>query len=242
MGVLATATSLSGASLLLRISCLGCYVMSGKSLVSKHCKHCKGASTICSIVTGLCAMPWSEEAKWWRRCWESIQHLLLQLYLELSNARRRCDYPLWQRRCWDVTGDWRGELRCKQGVPLQALDSLTSSFDWFITRGGGGFWYRFSMTTIFLSVLTALLSCLLDFIAASERRSGPVGCVLTRVLRCVQMLRLKPSKHPFLSHEARKWPMDTWIPPGYRTYQGFSFLAPQKYSCMHRQTMEPYIC
>lgn len=88
--------------------CLGCYVMSRKSLVSKHCKHCKGASTICSIVTGLCAMPWSEEAKWWRRCWESIQHLLLQLYLELSNARRRCDYPLWQRRCWDVTGDWGG--------------------------------------------------------------------------------------------------------------------------------------
>lgn len=107
MGVLATATSLSGASLLLWIS-YSCYVMSGKSLVSKHCKHCKGASTICSMVTGLCAMPWSEEAKWWRRCWEFIRHLLLQLYLELSNARRRCDYPLWQRRCWDVTGDWGG--------------------------------------------------------------------------------------------------------------------------------------
>lgn len=142
MGVLATATSLSGASLLLWIS-YSCYVMSGKSLVSKHCKHCKGASTICSMVTGLCAMPWSEEAKWWRRCWEFIRHLLLQLYLELSNARRRCDYPLWQRRCWDVTGDWGGGLCCKQGVPLQALDSLTSSFDWFITRGGGWFLISF---------------------------------------------------------------------------------------------------
>ena len=44
-----------------------------------------------------------------------------------------------------------------------------------------------------------------------------------------------------LSHEARKWPMDTWIPHGYRTYQGFSFSAPKKDSCMHRPIMEPYI-
>lgn len=171
------------------------------------------------MVTGLCAMPWSEEAKWWRRCWESIQHLLLQLYLELSNARRRCDYPLWQRRCWDITYDWGGELCCKQGVMLQALDSLTSSFDWFITRWWVVFWFHFLNILFhvrydnpFSQYFDCLTPLLCGFHCCFRKKEWPCWmCSNQGSLLCTDA-PFKTFAASILSHEARKWPMDTWIP------------------------------